>query len=121
MNERSQSMSSIRRTTSRTALQRELRQLSRRMVFGTLSETRRTCGQPTCRCQRGSPKNGPHLQISCRGDAGKTTGEHVPAAIAEQVRDGVPAWQRFQVVAREVTDLNREVAWAVHRKAAERR
>jgi hypothetical protein len=114
-------MSSIRRSTKRAALQRELQQLSRRMIFGTLSETRRTCGQPTCRCHHGGPKHGPHLQISYRGGAGKTTGAHVPAAIAERVRDGVAAWQRFQVVARELADLKREAAWAVHRKAADRR
>lgn len=114
-------MSSIRQSTKRTALQRELRQLSRRMVFGTLSETLRTCGRPTCRCHHGGPKHGPHLQISYRGDAGKTTGAHVPAAIAERVREGVAAWQRFQVVARELADLNREAAWAVHQTAGERR
>jgi len=114
-------MSSSRRSTKRTVLQRQLRQLSRRMIFGTLSETFRTCGQPTCRCHHGGPKHGPHLQISYRGAGGKTTGAHVPAAIGERVRDGVAAWQRFQVVARELADLHRESAWAVHRKAADRR
>ena len=114
-------MSSIRKSTKRARLLRELQQGGRRMIFGTLSETMRTCGQPTCRCHHGGPKHGPHLQISYRGDAGKTTGAHVPAAIAEQVRDGVAAWQRFQAVARELADLNREAAWAVHRKAAGRR
>ena len=114
-------MSSIRQSTKHAALQRELRQLSRRMIFGTLSETHRTCGQPTCRCHHGGPKHGPHLQISYRGDAGKTTGAHVPAAIAEQVRDGVAAWQRFQVVARELGDLNRETAWALRLQEAGRR
>jgi hypothetical protein len=59
--------------------------------------------------------------MSYRGDAGKTTGAHVPAAIAERVREGVDAWQQFQAVARELADLNRDAAWAVHRKATGRR
>ena len=114
-------MSSIRHSIKHAALQRELRRLSRRMIFGTLSETLRTCGQPTCRCHHGGPKHGPHLQISYRGDAGKTTGAHVPAAIAETVRDGVEAWQRFLAVARELAELNREAVWALHRKGADGR
>jgi len=113
-------MSSIRQSTKRAALLREVQRLSRRAIFGTLSETLRTCGQPTCRCHRGGPKHGPHLQISYRGEAGKTTGAHVPVAIAEQVRAGVAAWQRFQVVARELGDLNREAVWA-RRPPARRR
>jgi hypothetical protein len=114
-------MSSIRTATKRASLLRELERLGRRMIFGTLSETLRTCGQPTCRCHHGGPKHGPHLQISYRGETGKTTGAHVPAAIAARVRDGVAAWQRFQAAARELADLNRDAAWAVHRKATGRR
>ena len=114
-------MSSIRRSTKRAKLRRELQQMSRRMIFGTLSETFRTCGQPTCRCHHGGPKHGPHLQMSYRGEAGKTTGTHVPAAIADTVRDGVAAWQRFLALARELAELNRDRAWAVHQKAVGRR
>jgi hypothetical protein len=91
------------------------------MIFGTLSETMRTCGQASCRCHHGGPKHGPHLQISYRGEAGKTTGAHVPTAIADRVRDGVDAWQQFQAVARELADLNRNAAWAVHRKTTDGR
>ena len=82
------------------------------MIFGTLSETVLTCGQPGCRCHHGGPKHGPHLQISYRGEAGKTTGYHVPAGLGDAVRDGVTAWQRFLTVAREVAELNRERVWA---------
>ena len=88
------------------------------MIFGTLSETFRTCGQPTCRCHHGGPKHGPHLQISYRGEAGKTTGRHVPAAIADTVRDGVAAWQRWLELARELADLNRDRVWRVHEHGA---
>lgn len=98
----------------RAALLRELGPLGRRMIFGTLSETSRTCGQPGCRCHHGGPKHGPHVQISYRGETGKTTGYHVPVALQEPVRDGVAAWQRFQAVARELAALNRARVWAPH-------
>ena len=115
------SMSSRMRSTTRTRLLRELQQLSRRALFGSLSETYRTCGQPGCRCHHGGPKHGPHLQVSYRGPAGKTTGYHVPEALDPAVRAGVAAWQRLQEVARKVAELNRERLWTAHRKRSARR
>ncbi|MBI1876234.1 MAG: hypothetical protein HYS05_20405 [Acidobacteria bacterium] len=113
-------MSSIRHSTKRAALLRQLDRLGRRMLFGTASETYRTCGQPTCQCHHGGPKHGPHLQVSYRGETGKTTGYHVPAALADTVCDGVRAWQRFQEVARTLAALNREHAWRRHAKRSAR-
>ena len=113
-------MSSIRHATKRAAFLRELDRLGRRVLFGTVSETYRTCGQPTCACHHGGPKHGPHLQVSYRGEAGKTTGYHVPQGLADTVRDGVAAWQRFQEVARALADLNREHAWRRHAKRSAR-
>jgi hypothetical protein len=45
----------------------EIRHLADIAVFGTLSETYRTCGRAGCHCQQGGPKHGPHLNISYRG------------------------------------------------------
>lgn len=109
------------RSAKRVRLLRELERLARRALFGTLSETSRTCGQPGCRCHHGGPKHGPHLQVSYRGPAGKTTGYHVPQALAAAVRQGVGAWQRLLEVARELAELNREQLWAAHRKRSARR
>ena len=114
-------MSSSQRSTTRTALLRELNRLGRRVIFGTLSETTRTCGQAGCRCHHGGPKHGPHLQISYRGPSGKTTGFHVPQALAEPVREGTAAWQRLLVVARELAELNREQLWTAHHTRSARR
>ena len=111
-------MSSSRHSKKRAAFLRELDRLGRRMLFGTVSETYRTCGQSACRCHRGGPKHGPHLQVSHRGEAGKTTGYHVPQALADAVREGVAAWQRFQGVARALAELNREQAWRRHAGSA---
>jgi len=109
------------RSTRRARLLRELARLGRRAIFGALSETYRTCGQPGCRCHHGGPKHGPHLQVSYRGSAGKTTGYHVPERLGPGVREGVAAWQRLLEVTRELAELNKEQLWAAHRKRSARR
>src|SRR5215472_214811 len=76
----SQSMPS---SVQRRKLLDEIRTLADIAVFGTLSETYRTCGRAGCHCQQGGPKHGPHLNISYRGEKGRTTGYYVPQG-AEQ-------------------------------------
>ena len=93
----------------RRKLLREIVRLAEVAVFGTLSETYRTCGQPGCHCQRrGGPKHGPHLNVSYRGVTGKTTGYYVPKGAEEATRHGVAAWQRLQQRLRELAALNTE-------------
>jgi hypothetical protein len=87
------------------------------MVFGTVSEVFRACGNPHCRCKKGGPKHGPFMQISYRGASGKTTGYHVPRELGPAVREGVDAWHRLQEIARRLAELNREMLWATHREA----
>ena len=62
----------------RSALLAEIERLAGTVIFGTISETYRTCGNAGCRCHGEGPKHGPHLYVSFRGDAGKTTGYYVP-------------------------------------------
>src|SRR6266508_4747957 len=102
------SIRSIQRAQQR--LQREMARLAEQAIFGSLSETYRTCGQPECRCKQGE-KHGPHLYISFRGQEGKTTGYYVPQALSAAVREGVEAWKQFQALARELAELNRERLW----------
>jgi hypothetical protein len=99
-------------TTQRTrqALLRRLSRLARRSLFGTLSETYRTCGRPGYRCHQGH-KHGPHLYVSFRGP-NDTTGYYVPRDLAEPLRQGVAAWQELQGVLRELAELNRQRLWA---------
>lgn len=104
-------MSSKRKNRKRTLFLRQLHTLARQMIFGTLSQTFRSCGQPSCRCHHGGPKHGPYWQISYHGEAGKTTGYHVPHVLARQVQEAVTAWQQFQAIARELAELNRERLW----------
>jgi hypothetical protein len=96
---------------SRTDLLREVARLSRRILFGTLSETYRTCGSEGCRCHRGE-KHGPHLYVSFRGREGKTTGFYVPKALEDEMREGAQAWGRLEEVLRELAERNRQRLWA---------
>ena len=113
-------MTSIRKIQSRRlALLRRLLPLARRALFGTLSETYRTCGQPGCRCHQGH-KHGPHLYVSFRGAQGTTRGYYVPQALAESMREGVTAWQELQQLLRELAEANRERLWAARRDSGPR-
>ena len=82
--------------------------LARIAVFGSLSETYRTCGNPTCRCHGEGPKHGPHVNVSFRGEHGKTTGYYVPPPAQEDIRRGIAAWQELQGVLRDLAAANKE-------------
>ena len=102
-------MSKVRETSAqRHKLLDEIRSLADIAVFGTLSETDRTCGRAGCHCQQGGPKHGPHLNISYRGEKGKTTGYYVPQGAEQVTREGVAAWQKLQACLRELAELNKE-------------
>jgi hypothetical protein len=95
-------------SAQRRRLLSEIQHLAEVAVFGTLSETYRTCGRAGCHCQRGGPKHGPHLNISYRGEKGKTTGYYIPQGAEEATREGVAAWQKLQACLRELAELNKE-------------
>jgi len=92
----------------RQTLLREIADLANLAIFGTLSESYRTCGHPTCRCHGPGPKHGPHLQVSFRGENGKTTGYYVPAAAQDDIRRGAAAWQAIQDRLKVLADQNRQ-------------
>jgi hypothetical protein len=92
----------------RRKLLRRMERLAQVAIFGTLSETYRTCGQPGCHCHGSGPKHGPHLQVSYRGEQGKTTGYYVPKAAEPATRQGVAAWQKLQQCLRELAELNKQ-------------
>ena len=92
----------------REALLQQIQPLAGQALFGTLSETYRTCGNPGCRCHRQGPKHGPHLYVSYRGAKGKTSGYYVPKAIQAQVRENIAAWHRLQDCLQQLAALNKE-------------
>ena len=102
--------SSVDSAAQRRKLLGEIARLAEIAVFGTgtLSETYRTCGQAGCHCQGDGPKHGPHLNVSYRGEKGKTTGYYVPKAAQEATRQGVAAWQEMQECLRELAELNKD-------------
>ena len=104
---------------TREALLRRISRLVRRALFGSLSETYRTCGRPGCRCHQGH-KHGPHLYVSFRGPDG-TTGYYVPQDLAEPMRHGVAVWQELQEALRRLAELNRQRLWARKEARASRR
>lgn len=110
---------SSKRPDRRDELLESIRDLAERAVFGTLSETYRTCGNPGCRCHHRGPKHGPHLAVSFRGSAGKTTGYYVPQAAQQEIRAGVAAWQQLQDCLREIAEMNKEHALAAATKKPE--
>jgi len=101
-----------RAAAGRQQLLAQIEHLAREAIHGTLSESYRTCGNPGCRCHHGGPKHGPHLYISYRGSAGKTTGYYVPQAAQAQIRRGVQAWADLQQSLHQLAALNKERALA---------
>jgi hypothetical protein len=99
---------SVESSAQRRKLLSEIQHLAEVAVFGTLSETYRTCGRAGCHCQRGGPKHGPHLNVSYRGEKGKTTGYYVPKAAEKATRQGIAAWQKLQECLRELAELNKQ-------------
>jgi hypothetical protein len=95
-------------SAQRRKLLHEIQRWAEIAMFGSLSETYRTCGRAGCHCQRGGPKHGPHLNISYRGEKGKTTGYYVPQGAEQATRAGVAAWQKLQACLRQLAELNKD-------------
>lgn len=96
------------RSDQRAKLIQQVTQLAGLVIFGSLSEMYRTCGNPGCRCHGSGPKHGPQLQVVYRGESGKTTGYYVPIAAQAEIRQGATAWKSIQEAIRELATLNKD-------------
>ena len=105
--------------TEHSQLLEQLANAAQTMLQGSLSETTRTCGQPSCRCHRGH-RHGPHTYLTFRTQKGRSSSVYVPVAERERFRQGVADWKRFWKLATELAQLNREQIVA-QRKAARRK
>ena len=103
-------MATMRLYERRKKIIRDIDRLAQVAIFGTISETYRTCGNERCRCRGTGPKHGPHMYVSYRGSEGKTTGYYVPKAAHDGVREGVTAWHELQERLRQLADLNKDEA-----------
>jgi len=93
---------------------KRLLELAPQMLFGSSSETYRTCGNPSCRCHSSGPKHGPHLYVNYKGEDGRTTGYYVPQALHQRVQGGLCAWRKFYALSKEIAELNRQIMATEH-------
>jgi hypothetical protein len=86
----------------------ELEQAAASMVQGSLSESTRQCGDPSCACAHDpASRHGPHLYFRYKAQ-GKVHSVYVPAELGEAVRDAQSAWADFQQIGTQVSADNRE-------------
>jgi hypothetical protein len=93
---------------------KRLLELAPQMLFGSSSQTYRTCGNARCRCHSSGPKHGPHVYVNYKGADGRTTGYYVAQALQERVQQGLTAWRQFYEVSKEIAELNRQIMAAEH-------
>ena len=76
----------------------------REMLPGSFVERKRACGQPNCHCADGKNLHS-QFQISVLVD-GKPKALHIPAELAEKVREKVEMRRRFEDAAATICRLN---------------
>lgn len=77
---------------------------------GSLVESYRKCGKPTCHCaRRGDRGHGP-LWMVTREREGKTTTKAIPAGPAvERTRAQIEEYKKFRALARELVDTSEQI------------
>src|SRR5438128_8476406 len=86
----------------------ELEQAIQSMVQGSLSESTRQCGDPSCACAHDpASRHGPHLYFRYRAE-GQVNSVYGPAELGESVRDAREACHEFQQIGAEISAENRE-------------
>src|SRR5580700_12029278 len=93
---------------SKDKLLHELEQAAASMVQGSMSESSRQCGDPSCACAHDpASRHGPHLYFRYK-DEGKVHSVYVPAELGESLRSAQEAWHEFQQIGTEISAENRE-------------
>jgi hypothetical protein len=94
--------------SSKDKLIRQLEQAAASMVQGSLSESTRQCGDPSCACAHDpASRHGPHLYFRYK-DEGKVHSVYVPADLGVSLRGAQEAWHEFQQIGVEISADNRE-------------
>ena len=76
----------------------------REMLPGSLVERQRSCGRPNCHCADGENLHS-QFQISVLVD-GQSKAFHIPAKLAQQVRQRIDMRHRFDAAAATVCGIN---------------
>jgi hypothetical protein len=85
-----------------------LEQATAAMVQGSLSESTRQCGDPSCACAHDpAARHGPHLYFRYKAE-GKVHSVYVPTELGESVRGAQSAWAEFQQIGAQISADNRE-------------
>lgn len=94
---------------NREKLIRKLLKHADRMIQTGFSQTRRTCGTPSCGCHRDpNRKHGPHTYVSFRTLEGKSSGMYVPPEHIAEAQQARQAWNEFWETAKVLATFNRE-------------
>jgi hypothetical protein len=94
--------------SSKDKLLHQLEQAASSMVQGSLSESTRQCGDPSCACAHDpASRHGPHLYFRYK-DEGKVHSVYVPAELGTSLRNAQEAWHEFQQIGAEISGDNRE-------------
>ena len=93
--------------SSKDKLIQELEQAAQSMVQGSLSESSRQCGDPSCACAHDpAHRHGPHLYFRYRSE-GKVHSVYVPPEQSPALEEAQSAWQDFQQIGAEISATNR--------------
>jgi hypothetical protein len=71
-------------------------------LAGTLTQVRKRCGRPCCRCYRGEPHTAWHLSYKVKG---KTRSVYVPQDLLDDVRSWLAEHRRLKALQAEVHQL----------------
>ena len=86
---------------------REIEAVATSMVQGSLSESTRQCGDPSCACAHDpASRHGPHLYFRYKSE-GKVQSVYVPAELGQSVRQAQDAWHEFQQIGTQISAENR--------------
>lgn len=94
--------------SSKDKLFHQLEQAAASMVQGSLSESTRQCGDPSCACAHDpASRHGPHLYFRYK-DEGKVHSVYVPTDLGASLRGAQEAWHEFQQIGAEISADNRD-------------
>lgn len=79
------------------------------MIQAGMSQTTRTCGQPSCSCHVDpSRRHGPHTYLTFRSMEGKSSGLYVSPEHRPEADAAKKAWDEFWAAAAVLATVNRE-------------
>lgn len=94
--------------SSKDQLLHELDKAAQSMVQGSLSESSRQCGDPSCACAHDpASRHGPHMYFRYNAE-GKVHSVYVPEEQSEAIRSAQSAWRQFQQIGAEISAGNRK-------------